>query len=457
MCWVMPPASPDDDIGVANGVEQRGLAVVDMAHDGHDGRARLEVLAGVGRVEQALLDVGLGDALDRVAHFLGDELRRVGVDHIGDLVHVALLHQQADHVDAALRHAVGEFLNGDGLGQDDFARDFFLLLAAPKDFSRCVRRRNDATERVRSSSPPAVAVETVRRPLFLCSPPRDGAGRLRRRSWRASSDWTTHDAFGFGGLLAPAAGATPACAPAWRGGGASASAPPDRRRRASSSELRLVSASRARRLSSSRLRASAAGRSTRSRSSRSARAVASTSARRRSSSSRERASTSARARASRSSSVSARSTTPAPRGARGAGRGVSAFAGAAEDGGAAGGGAAGAGAGAARLLRHAPGRVVSPSRPRPPSSGRGRSSDAPCRVQSAAASDAASSTERRSRSCRRCSRSHSSSFRFSGYACSFEINRRRCSAHNVEAGQPPYASRRGAFAAVGGKPLDSAP
>jgi len=25
-----------DDIGVADGVEQRGLAVVDMAHDGHD-------------------------------------------------------------------------------------------------------------------------------------------------------------------------------------------------------------------------------------------------------------------------------------------------------------------------------------------------------------------------------------------------------------------------------------
>ncbi len=33
------------DVGVADGVEQRRLAVVDVAHDGDDGRARLQVLA----------------------------------------------------------------------------------------------------------------------------------------------------------------------------------------------------------------------------------------------------------------------------------------------------------------------------------------------------------------------------------------------------------------------------
>ena len=54
----------------------------------------------VGRVEQAFLDVGLGDALDGVAEFLGDELGGVGVDHVGDLGHLALLHQQLDDVDA---------------------------------------------------------------------------------------------------------------------------------------------------------------------------------------------------------------------------------------------------------------------------------------------------------------------------------------------------------------------
>ncbi len=100
--------------------------MIDVAHDGDDGRARRQILVGVGRVEQTLLDVGLGDALDGVAHFLGHQLRGVGVDHVGDLVHLARLHQQANDVDGPLRHAVGEFLNGDRLGQDDFARDLFL-------------------------------------------------------------------------------------------------------------------------------------------------------------------------------------------------------------------------------------------------------------------------------------------------------------------------------------------
>jgi hypothetical protein len=68
-----------------------------------------------GNVEQAFFDVGFGDALDGVAHFLGHELGGVGVDHVGDLVHRALLHQQADDVDGALGHAVGEFLDGDRL------------------------------------------------------------------------------------------------------------------------------------------------------------------------------------------------------------------------------------------------------------------------------------------------------------------------------------------------------
>ncbi len=39
-----------------------------------------------------------------------------------------LPHQQLDDIDATLRHAVGEFLNGDRLRQDHFAGDLFLLL-----------------------------------------------------------------------------------------------------------------------------------------------------------------------------------------------------------------------------------------------------------------------------------------------------------------------------------------
>ena len=35
------------DLGLADRVQQRGLAVVDVTHDGHDRRAPLEILFGV--------------------------------------------------------------------------------------------------------------------------------------------------------------------------------------------------------------------------------------------------------------------------------------------------------------------------------------------------------------------------------------------------------------------------
>ena len=49
----------------------------------------------VGRVEQAFFDVGFGDAPHGVAEFFGDELGGIGVDHVGDLRHLTLLHQHA--------------------------------------------------------------------------------------------------------------------------------------------------------------------------------------------------------------------------------------------------------------------------------------------------------------------------------------------------------------------------
>ena len=112
-----------DDVGLADGVEKRRLAVVDVAHDGDDRRPRHLILVAIGLGEQTFLDVGFGDAADRVAHFLGDELGDVGVDDVVDLEELALLHQELDDVDAALGHAVGEFLDGDRLGNDDLAHD----------------------------------------------------------------------------------------------------------------------------------------------------------------------------------------------------------------------------------------------------------------------------------------------------------------------------------------------
>ena len=118
------------DIGLAQRVEQRGLAVVDMAHDGDHRRARLECFGHVLLAAQPDLDIGLGDPPQAVAELGDDQLGGVGVDGLVDRRHHAHAHQRLDHIGGALGHAVGQFLDGDRLGDDDLAHDLDLLLLA---------------------------------------------------------------------------------------------------------------------------------------------------------------------------------------------------------------------------------------------------------------------------------------------------------------------------------------
>ena len=115
-----------DDIGFADRIQKRRFAVVDVTHDGDNRRPRLHVRGIVGRIEQTLDDVGFGDALDRVAQFLGDQLRRVGIDRVVDRRHLALFHQQPDDIDGALGHAVRELLDGDQFRDHHLAGNLFL-------------------------------------------------------------------------------------------------------------------------------------------------------------------------------------------------------------------------------------------------------------------------------------------------------------------------------------------
>src|SRR5262249_4971912 len=65
---------------------------------------------------------------DGVATFVGNELGGVGVDRIGDVGHMALLHEDAHDIHRALGHAVGELLDRDRLRDRYFTRDLFLGL-----------------------------------------------------------------------------------------------------------------------------------------------------------------------------------------------------------------------------------------------------------------------------------------------------------------------------------------
>ena len=146
-----------DHIGIADGVEQRGLAVVDVTHDRDHRGARYEIFFLVGDVEQAFLDVGLGDAMDRVAEFGGDQLGSIGIDHVAGLHDLALLHEEFDDIDRALRHALRQLLNRDRLGKGHIARNLLarLLVHRPLEFLLAAARGRQASARAHRHRPTA--------------------------------------------------------------------------------------------------------------------------------------------------------------------------------------------------------------------------------------------------------------------------------------------------------------
>jgi hypothetical protein len=98
-----------DHVGAADRVEQRGLAVVDVAHDGDDRRTRLQV-SSASTSADVDVDVALADALDVVPELGDEQLGRVLVDGLGERDRHAHLEQRLHQVGAALGHAVGELL-----------------------------------------------------------------------------------------------------------------------------------------------------------------------------------------------------------------------------------------------------------------------------------------------------------------------------------------------------------
>ena len=116
------------DIGFADDIEQRGLAMVDVTHDGDDRRARLEIFRFVLDIELDLLDRGMNDAAAAFAFFHFKPEAVFGANLLGDrfvnrLVDVrenAQLHQVGDDLERLLLELLGQFANDNGrLDGDD--------------------------------------------------------------------------------------------------------------------------------------------------------------------------------------------------------------------------------------------------------------------------------------------------------------------------------------------------
>ena len=107
-----PPGLAGGDLGLADRVEQRGLAVVDVAHDRHDRRAIDEIVLGV-VVGRLLLDllVGVHDR-DLALELLGELLDRLVGERLGQGRHLAELHQRLDHLGGADAEGLGDLAHG---------------------------------------------------------------------------------------------------------------------------------------------------------------------------------------------------------------------------------------------------------------------------------------------------------------------------------------------------------
>ena len=162
---------PGGDIGLADDIQQRRLAVVHMAHDGHDRRARAHLLALVLHVQFHLFLHFVDGAAAAHALFHLEPETELGADLAGDLLLHRLVdtgknsqfHQLFNDLERLAFQVFGQVAHDDGrLERDQFAggrrHDFVLrlgrrggrarsgrrLLGRPLSLSR-VRRRADGS------------------------------------------------------------------------------------------------------------------------------------------------------------------------------------------------------------------------------------------------------------------------------------------------------------------------
>ena len=127
MCCVMPPASRADHVGVAQGVEQLRLPVVDVTHDGDHRRADLAPVLGVALVTEGEVEVAeqlavlvLGaDDLDDPADLGSEQLQRLVVDRLRRGDHLAQVEQGGDQGGRLGADALGQVGQRGAAGQPD--------------------------------------------------------------------------------------------------------------------------------------------------------------------------------------------------------------------------------------------------------------------------------------------------------------------------------------------------
>ena len=194
-----------DDVRVPDAVEQRGLAVVDVTHDGDDGRARLEqrlvVLVVVGGEQRDQFDLLLAAGLDDQdlrAELFGDQLDHLVGERRGRRHHLARREQDAHEVGGRAIQLGCVLLDGAAARDDDFAfrdgrirgreplrRRFELGAVATTLLAPALRRATGPTATTRASA--RTATESTRSTTGTTSAPTGRAGTTGARTTRSAA------------------------------------------------------------------------------------------------------------------------------------------------------------------------------------------------------------------------------------------------------------------------------
>ena len=125
-----PASFAGNNLGIPDCIQQRCLAVVNVAHDGDDRRTRYKVFVLVIDRVDHLFHVSIGNAHDLVAEFLDDQFGGVRVDRLILRHHHAVLHQRLDDIGDPFGHPVGQLTDHDGFRHTHFAHNLFTALDA---------------------------------------------------------------------------------------------------------------------------------------------------------------------------------------------------------------------------------------------------------------------------------------------------------------------------------------
>ena len=117
-------------ISAAQRIEQRGFAMIDMPHDGHDRRTNLERIGSVHVLRNVDFDIAFGHAGDVVAEFGHEQFGGILVDIIAHCRGLTHFEQRLDQIVAAFGHTVGKFAHRDSVWDDHVTDLLGLRLAA---------------------------------------------------------------------------------------------------------------------------------------------------------------------------------------------------------------------------------------------------------------------------------------------------------------------------------------